>query len=310
MGKDTDFQRWLKNWALLLVPAVCAAAAIVTYAVTFRDLPATENPQAWGTFGDFLGGLLNPLVSTLTLFVAISVWRLQRGELELTRKELEQTKLAMEEQAKTAEQQRQEQRFFDLLNVYQRTVDSISHLTEKTHRDTIETVTTNGKSALAAYLSDYNDGGYGGRKWTEYAEDGRASWWRVHRIEKITMKSQHECVSYWTKDATRFDHYFRVVFRILSEAEGLLGDQHIRYIKLFRAQLSRSELIILAYNLWLDDEGKEMIPLADKYGLLKHLPKGHLRTTLEQELPPRVFGRTRAAELAPTSPAPPTEEAT
>jgi len=291
----------VRSWWLLVIPAGVALGAITTYVVTFHHLPATENPGAWGTFGDYFGGLLNPLISALTLFVAIRVWQLQKQELAETRK-------AMEEQAKTAEQQRQEQRFFDLLNVYQRTVDSISHVTEKTHRDTIETVTTNGKSALATYLSDYNDGGYGGRKWTEFAEDGKASWWRVHRVEKITMKSQHECVSYWKKDATRFDHYFRVVFRILSEAEALLTDQHIRYIKLFRAQLSRSELIILAYNLWLDDEGKKMIPLAEKYGLLKHLPKGHLRTTLEQELPPLVFGRIRATELASEFPACSTKE--
>ncbi len=292
MGKDTDFQRWLKNWALLLVPAVCAAAAIVTYAVTFRDLPATENPQAWGTFGDFLGGLLNPLVSTLTLFVAISVWRLQRGELELTRKELEQTKLAMEEQAKTAEQQRQEQRFFDLLNVYQRTVDSISIARPRgTGGDARQIINFQGKQAVSEWL-----------RYTNLV--GPATTENPHTLLDIERQ--------WIRfDAPgMFDHYFRVVFRILAEAETLLGDQHFRYIKLFRAQLSRSELIILAYNLWLDDEGKEMIPLADKYGLLKHLPKGHLRTTLEQELPPRVFGRTRVAGLAATSPAPSTEKAT
>jgi hypothetical protein len=53
-------------------------------------------------------------------------WRLAvtAEELKLTRDELEQSRLAMEDQAKTAEQQRQEQRFFDLLNVYQRTLDS------------------------------------------------------------------------------------------------------------------------------------------------------------------------------------------
>ena len=116
----------LKTWWMLLVPSAFALGAVLAYAVTFWQLPATENPGAWGTFGDFLGGLLNPLVSTLTLFVAASVWKLQRKELTLTRKALKQTQLAMEEQAKTAEQQRQEQRFFDLLNVYQRTVESIT----------------------------------------------------------------------------------------------------------------------------------------------------------------------------------------
>lgn len=272
-------RQWLKAWWLLLVPIAFASGAVLAYALTFRQLPTNENPSAWGTFGDFLGGLLNPLVSTLTLFVAASVWKLQREELELTRKELEQTKLAMEEQAKTAEQQRQEQRFFDLLNVYQRTVESISH--EQTKYE--HTYKGTGKSAITL--------------WLKYADD-------LDRTAKRTSpKPLNELQGAWNHNdaAGFFDHYFRVIFHILTEAEALLGDQHIRYIKLFRAQLSRSELIILGFNLWLDDEGKKMTPLAEKYGLLKHLPTGHLRTELEK-LHPKVFGHQRAQSLQALSP--------
>lgn len=227
-----------------------------------------------GQLGDYLGGILNPTISVLTLFVAVGVWRLQKDELELTRKELEQTKLAMEEQAKTAEQQRQEQRFFDLLNVYQRTVDSISH--EKIDRD--HTYKGTGKSAITL--------------WLKYADD-------LDRTAKRTSpKPLNELQGAWNHNdaAGFFDHYFRVIFHILTEAEALLGDQHIRYIKLFRAQLSRSELIILGFNLWLDDGGKKMTPLAEKYGLLKHLPTGLLRTELEK-LHPKVFGHQPEASL-------------
>jgi hypothetical protein len=271
-------KRLRTEWWLLAIPAAVAAGAIVTYALTFHNLPATESPSAWGTFGDFLGGLLNPLISALTLFVAISVWQLQKKEVEETRK-------ALEEQAKTAEQQRQEQRFFDLLNVYQRTVDSISHTQGKSAGgEARELLTSSGKQAVSAWLTQ-----------NTLAKTALGA------LNPILSESSVE--RHWVKhDAPgMFDHYFRVVFRILTEAEALLGDQHIRYIKLFRAQLSRSELIIIAYNLWLDEEGKKMIPLAEKYGLLKHLPTGHLRSTLEQELPPHIFGRTRATELAAQS---------
>jgi len=110
--------RLVRSWWLLVIPAGVALGAITTCVATFHHLPATENPGAWGTFGDYFGDLLNPLISALTLFVAISVWQLQKKELAETRK-------AMEDQAKTAEQQRQEQRFFDLLNVLRRVEDSI-----------------------------------------------------------------------------------------------------------------------------------------------------------------------------------------
>ena len=126
-------KQWFHEWWLLLLPATFALGAIAIYALVFRSMPVTENPAAWGTFGDFIGGLMNPLVSVLTLFVAISVWKLQKAELELIRNEMAQTKEAMENQATTAEQQRREQRFFDFLAIYRSTVESIefeiSHIT-------------------------------------------------------------------------------------------------------------------------------------------------------------------------------------
>lgn len=285
-------KQWLKAWWLLLVPIAFASGAVLVYALTFRQLPATEDPGAWGTFGDFLGGLLNPLVSTLTLFVAASVWKLQREELELTRKELEQTKLAMEEQAKTAEQQRQEQRFFDLLNVYQRTVDSIVMITGMPSNNQIPVHYT-GKEAVSHFCRSA-EGGYFDR----LAEEPT---YRLTLLDKGVLNFWHEDALRWWKEispetSALFDHYFRVIHHILTEAEALLGDQHIRYIQLFRAQLSRSELILLSFNLWLDEEGEKMLPMVEKYGLLRYLPKSKLRTALEN-LHPKVFGHQPEANL-------------
>jgi hypothetical protein len=262
---------------MLLVPSAFALGAVLAYTVTFWQLPATENPGAWGTFGDFLGGLLNPLVSTLTLFVAASVWKLQRKELELTREELEQTKLAMEEQAKTAEQQRQEQRFFDLLNVYQQTVESVSYAKRKSE----DIYKSNGKNAISL--------------WLRYADALDLN----REAQRAASKPLSEFKTAWNhNDASGFfGHYFRLIHHILSEAEALLSDQHLRYIELFRAQLSRSALIILGFNLWLNEDAKNMIPLFEKYGLLKHLPQGHLRTELEK-LHPKVFDSNAFAPAA------------
>jgi large-conductance mechanosensitive channel len=287
-------KKLVRSWWLLVIPAGVALGAITTYVATFHHLPATENPGAWGTFGDYFGGLLNPLISALTLFVAIRVWQLQKQELAETRK-------AMEEQAKTAEQQRQEQRFFDLLNVYQQTVGAIFVVARMPSTGGEYPVQYSGKEAVAQYVR-----GGAAEQLRHFDESGYGAW--TQQINQV--KRREDLIPFWCTEVTKslFDHYFRVVFRILSEAEALLNDQHIRYIELFHAQLSRSELIILAYNLWLDDEGKKMIPLAEKYGLLKHLPKGHLRTTLEQELPPLIFGRIRAAELASEFPACSTKE--
>lgn len=283
---------WVKEWWLLLVPALFAAGAVLAYTLTFHTQPATENPSAWGTFGDYIGGLLNPLISLFTLMVAMQVWKLQKTELIETQK-------ALKEQAKTSEQQRQEQRFFDLLGLYQRTVDSITYLDRVSENVDAPVVQSAGKQALGNWLADrlppqlakFRRDGLNNKL---YRTDPYSSDSTTYQITKESLTVE------WNSNSAsnQFDHYLRVIFRVLTESEALLCDQHYRYVKLFRAQLSRAELILIGFNLWLDEEGKGMAPLAAKYGLLKHLPKGHLRTQLEKELSPEVFGRKFAKSQA------------
>ena len=52
----------------------------------------------WGTFGDFVGGLLGPLFSFLSLIALLLTLVLQNRELEETRKELKQSRVAHEGQ--------------------------------------------------------------------------------------------------------------------------------------------------------------------------------------------------------------------
>ena len=260
-------KQWLEKWWLLLLPTAIASSAVLAYAYTFQSLPATQNPSAWGTFGDYMGGLLNPLVSILTLFVAISVWRLQKDELELTRKELAQT--------------RQEQRFFDLLNVYYKTVNCISYTRIRIGPNSRPQERFEGKLAIAAWLTNSLEI----QKFVRGCSSVRVAVDQSDKSEEI--RSVDRMVHEWRDSKARdyFDSYFRVVKHLLSEAEHLLGDQHERYISLFCAQLSTAETVILAFHLWLDPEGKELLDFALMYRLLKDMPSGDLRTELGCEFP-------------------------
>ena len=277
-------KRLFSPWWLLLLAVAGAAALALVYANVW-SLPLHGNGDKLGQMGDFFGGLLNPLVSLLTLFVAISVWQLQKTELKATKE-------AMKSQDKTAKQQRQEQRFFDLLNVYFRTVESTryTHHTHPIfsivkngmvgeHRDEI----FEGKAAISNWLS---------RRTTvlsQYLKDNGSA-----LPGQLVLKPEIE--KQWTKEAPDqyFDSYFRIVRHLLAEAQSLLGEQHHQYVALFCAQLSRTELVLLALHLWLDPEGQAAQHLAGKYGLLTNLPKGDLRTELEGECPPELFTQPRA----------------
>lgn len=258
---------------------ISAAIIIGLYAYTFSNLPMNEDPSRWGTFGDFVGGLLNPLVSTCTFIVAVRVFQLQKIETRMTRDALEGSEKAMQAQAKIAEQQRSEQRFFDLLNIYQ---------------ESLRAFAIEGFSGKAA-LTRWGDISTGLSACKQFLKNGG-----IHYLSGINIDIKKEDViekirNSWENSSSIFDHYFRTMGSIFREIENLLKDDHWRYAKLFRAQLSRDEVNLLAFNVLLDANGEKMRPLVAKYGLLKYLPISPLRTYAEQKLDPLCFGRKWAA---------------
>lgn len=106
-------------WTFWGVVAI-AVILVVVYPIWFwgfNDLPpADKDPEPWGQFGDFIGGILNPLVALFALYWLTRSIGIQREELAATKQELADTKLLIAEQVKTAEKQRFEDTFFALLD--------------------------------------------------------------------------------------------------------------------------------------------------------------------------------------------------
>ena len=75
-------------------------------ALTFKHIVAPSDLAVYsksdlGTFGDFLGGILNPILSTLTIVLLIWSIRVQLNELKISR---EQHKFAIDQGKETLEQ--------------------------------------------------------------------------------------------------------------------------------------------------------------------------------------------------------------
>ncbi|WP_394973910.1 hypothetical protein [uncultured Croceitalea sp.] len=62
---------WLiKNWKFVLVISfLLLLFPIVFYAFHFSSFKISDNPEHWGVFGDFVGGIINPIISILSLIV-------------------------------------------------------------------------------------------------------------------------------------------------------------------------------------------------------------------------------------------------
>lgn len=269
---NPDMQKTLGH--LILAVYIIGALALGAYVVHFafvHHLRISSDPGDWGTLGDYFGGLLNPVVSFATLVVAYAVWKQQKEELKATKE-------ALEEQAKTAEQQRQEQRFFDLLRVYNQTLDSY------TSADAFNRRELRGKEAISEALN---------RSRQYLKETLKLGFGQTLENEELTP----EYVSSRLKaerHLQRFNAYMRVVFRLLEEAEPLLGGQHQRYISLFQSQLSDDEVRLIGLLSWMDPRWSSQIALLEKYCLLKHFPEGPFRSDLANLIGSRSFSEEGA----------------
>ncbi|MDO9107264.1 MAG: hypothetical protein Q7U57_20165 [Methylovulum sp.] len=62
----------------------------------------SSDNDVWGTFGDYVGGILNPLIAAFAFYLIAESYKLQKRELEATRKLLEDSTDAQKNQIKLA----------------------------------------------------------------------------------------------------------------------------------------------------------------------------------------------------------------
>ena len=93
--------------------AAVAAFLIVLglYISYFKNLSVTNDSATWGTFGDYLGGTLNPIISFLALIGLLYTIHQQAQEMQATHEELKQ---AAEQQRQQVEQQSHQSEIFNL----------------------------------------------------------------------------------------------------------------------------------------------------------------------------------------------------
>lgn len=102
------------NHLLWILGGAAVAAFLIVlglYIAYFKNLSITNDSATWGTFGDYLGGTLNPIISFLALIGLLYTIHQQAQEMQATREELKQ---AAEQQRKQVEQQSRQSEIFNL----------------------------------------------------------------------------------------------------------------------------------------------------------------------------------------------------
>lgn len=85
-------------WICLLAPVIAAGIAVWKYRAAFGTKPSSSQ-EIWGQFGDFLGGIVNPVVGLVTIVLLILTLRSQQDELREQRAELKEQRVQMGKQA-------------------------------------------------------------------------------------------------------------------------------------------------------------------------------------------------------------------
>ena len=247
---------WLsgKGLAILLgaVTTVWFLFGLMAY-----NLPATLEES--GQSGDMFGGI-TALFSGLafaglifTLFVQKQELRYQRKELSHLVSEQRETKGHLKDQATHLKSQSEfierqifENSFFQLLGSFNK---YISNTKIKQRDDTLE-----GHDAYQSMYQDFS------RKITGY--------WGTPQPGSMIFLTRYN--QFYYENIDDLGPYFRLLYNILKFIKSSTINDQKFYSNILRAQLSRSELSLLACNIASDFGSSKMAPLVKDFEILKH----------------------------------------
>ena len=158
---------WLKS--IVVTALLIALMLLLAFIFKFGFTPS-EDQGAWGQFGDFVGGILNPLFSIIGLLALLYTIVLQSDELRRSTKELKSSARALKRQNRHNARQQFDNNFFQLLTL------SIAHSNSLSYG-----FGSSKKSGGSAFVSAFNDFRHGwnlnkatGNEWIERFDDWHA----------------------------------------------------------------------------------------------------------------------------------------
>ncbi|MCH5518972.1 putative phage abortive infection protein [Pseudomonas syringae] len=254
--------------ASVLIISVVVLHFWVGWDLPFIAISNHESAAYWGQIGDFVGGLLNPVLSFVALMAVLYSVRMQRKELQLARGDARENYRVQIQQRQNFERQNFEAVFFRLLEIHARLVNELRIIIPLGYEDRTEVF------------------------------QGRDAFEHIGNRLKTRARTTDECVnkvlqsvgSFETFHSRKCAHYFRNFYQILKHVESFGIDplkmnrkysflfirqllqqykaQRI-YANILRAQLDTNELRVLFLNC-LTTNGAGLKYYVERYSMLKH----------------------------------------
>lgn len=210
----------------------------------------------WGTFGDFVGGVLGTIVALYSAYLLVMTFQNQiktnANVVKTNEDSIKTNQDTIESNKKTIAQTRLQifdSQFNTLFSLYHKSLDAYTWNDGST--------TTHGREAFDKMASDFRDMGF--ENHTEYKRRsiGAVSEYRVLYACRRRELSVH----------------FRMLYLLckLVAEEKMKENYRVSYVKSIRGQLSEGELLLLRYNGYTS-YGQKMCQYINHFNLLKHLP--------------------------------------
>ncbi|HCI53855.1 MAG TPA: hypothetical protein DE312_11180 [Gallionella sp.] len=263
----TESINWTVN--LTVIAAILWTALLTLIYLSKFNGGITSDLTRWGQTGDFFGGVLNPMFGLLSLLALLTTLRQteksqqqSEEELRLSREEMKRSADALSEQSKDLKQQTFERTFFELLRFYNEIVDGFvteSNWLASRVFNQPERSPGLGRDALLSYCGQFK------RRLLLHMEENQDEE-QLEAINKVWLE-------YYKDKQNQLGHWFRSLYNILKFVDQSGIENKKFYTDLLRAQLSSPELLAIYYNANSDMGRDKLLPLIDKYNLLKHLDK-------------------------------------
>lgn len=200
-----------------------------------------------GEWGDFFGGVLNPILTFITFMALLMTIIIQQNELKETKKVFEGQEKALDDQHKEMIKQTFDNKFFKMLNQ----LNDISSSFAGTRNNFSELFDNFENHLVKAYKGNDNI--------------------KITNLNFFYNGFQTFNDSY----DTSFKYYYINLYQVLKYIDGEIEDitEAKKYTNIVRAKLSKFETLLLFYNAIgvIKYNGTKYKHLVEKYALFEHL---------------------------------------
>ncbi len=279
--EEPGIYKWV-TWIALGLPAFIAGVAIWKYTGVFGVTPSSEQ-ETWGQFGDFWGGLMNPIVGLITIALLILTLTTQRRELAdqrkelaLQRKESQRSADALDAQHTAIQIQSFEQTLFKWFDNYRELVQSVefSYVSTPSDGGVPERVLLSGQKALRRMTTNLY----------KIPPDLRAKidikdFDTIAALEQSEIDGAYDDIKRNATKSLDNEHVtattaLRTLYGIFkwisSNDDSCLQARKEMYAKIIRAQLSEYELRLLFIN-GIRNRGRKFVQYANEYAIFDNM---------------------------------------